>query len=446
VSLLSLSRRAQGFAPRSPVRTYGQLTRAFGLMLEGRGIACHVGDLVEVMGRDGRPVPAEVVGFRDDRVLLMPLGPSGGIGPGSWVRPLGVAPSVRVGEALLGRVLDAHGDPIDQASRGDAPPLLPHRVPLFGAPINPMERRRIRRPIATGVRVLDALLTLGEGQRVGIFAGGGVGKSKLLGMIADRSDADVNVIALIGERGREVREFVERELGPEGLSRSVVVTATADQAPLLRMRGAYVATAVAEYFRARGRTVMLMMDSLTRFAMAQREVGLSVGEPPATKGYTPSVFAALPALLERAGMGPEGQGSITGIYTVLVEGDDLGDPVADTLRATLDGHVVLSRDLASAGHFPAVDVGLSVSRIMVDVADPEHLQAAGRIRAMLAVYEEARDLITIGAYKKGNRPDLDRAVALRDEVTAFVTQDTREATTWEETLAGLLRLARKAAA
>jgi flagellum-specific ATP synthase len=445
MSLLALSERVESFAPRSPVRSYGQLTRAFGLMLEGRGLACNVGDLVEVMGKDGAPVPAEIVGFRDDRVLMMPLGPSGGIGPGSWVRPLGIVPTVRVGDGLLGRVLDAHGDPIDQSSRGDAPDL-PKRVPLFGHPVNPMERRRIQRPVATGVRVLDSLLTLGEGQRVGIFAGGGVGKSKLLGMIADHSDADVNVIALIGERGREVREFVERELGPVGLAKSVVVTATADQAPLLRLRGAYVATAIAEHFRAEGRSVMLMMDSLTRFAMAQREVGLSVGEPPATKGYTPSVFASLPALLERAGMGTEGQGSITGIYTVLVEGDDLGDPVADTLRATLDGHVVLSRDLAAAGHFPAVDVGLSVSRIMVDVADPEHLEASRRIRAMLAVYEEARDLITIGAYKPGNRPDLDRAVALRDEVADFLTQETSEATPWAETVAGLQRLARKAAA
>jgi FliI/YscN family ATPase len=289
------------------------------------------------------------------------------------------------------------------------------------------------------------MLTLGKGQRIGVFSGAGVGKSTLMATIARTASSDVNVIALIGERGREVREFVERELGPEGLAKSVVVTATADQAPLLRMRGAYVATAVAEYFRDRGRTVMLMMDSLTRFAMAQREVGLSVGEPPATKGYTPSVFAALPSLLERAGMGTEGQGSITGVYTVLVEGDDLGDPVADTLRATLDGHVVLSRELASAGHFPAVDVAPSVSRIMVDVVDPAHLAAAQRLRAMLAVYEEARDLITIGAYKPGNRPDLDRAVALRDEVAAFLTQETGERATWEETLSGLLQLAQKAA-
>jgi flagellum-specific ATP synthase len=445
MSLLTLSERLEGLPDlggRAPVRTYGQLTRAFGLLLEGRGLACNVGDVVEVIGAGGRAVPAEVVGFRDDRLLMMPLGPSGGLGPGSWVRPVGAAPTVHVGDALLGRVLDAHGAPID----GGPCPDLPHRVPLFPPTVNPMRRRRIRRPMGTGVRVLDALLTLGEGQRVGIFAGGGVGKSKLLGMIADHSEADVNVIALIGERGREVREFVERELGAEGLARSVVVTATADQAPLLRLRGAYVATAIAEHFRDRGRTVMLMLDSLTRFAMAQREVGLSVGEPPATKGYTPSVFASLPALVERAGMGTEGQGSITGIYTVLVEGDDLADPVADTLRATLDGHVVLSRALASAGHFPAVDVSASVSRIMVDVVDPAHLAAAQRIRATLAVYEEARDLITIGAYKKGNRADLDRAVELRDELDAFLTQGTGDAATWEATLAGLLQIARKAAA
>jgi len=442
MSLLTLSERAEGFTVRAPVRTYGQLTRAFGLLLEGRGLACNVGDVVEVIGAGNHAVPAEVVGFRDDRLLMMPLGPSGGLGPGSWVRPIGAAPTVRVGDALLGRVLDAHGEPIDGL---DPCPDLPHRAALFPPTVNPMRRRRIRRPIGTGVRVLDALLTLGEGQRVGIFAGGGVGKSKLLGMIADHSEADVNVIALIGERGREVREFVERELGAEGLAKSVVVTATADQAPLLRLRGAYVATAIAEHFRAQGRSVMLMLDSLTRFAMAQREVGLSVGEPPATKGYTPSVFASLPALVERAGMGTEGEGSITGIYTVLVEGDDLADPVADTLRATLDGHVVLSRALASSGHFPAVDVSASVSRIMVDVVDSAHLAAAQRLRATLAVYEEARDLITIGAYKKGNRADLDRAVELRDELDAFLAQTTAEAAPWEETLAGLLQLARKAA-
>jgi flagellum-specific ATP synthase len=441
MSLLTLGERLEGLPARAPVRTYGQLTRAFGLLMEGRGLACNVGDLVEVIGAGGHAVAAEVVGFRDDRLLMMPLGASGGLGPGSWVRPVGAAPTVRVGDALLGRVLDAHGEPIDGLNPA---PDLPHRVPLFPPTVNPMRRRRIQRPIGTGVRVLDALLTLGEGQRVGIFAGGGVGKSKLLGMIADHSEADVNVIALIGERGREVREFVERELGPEGLRKSVVVTATADQAPLLRLRGAYVATAIAEYFRERGRSVMLMLDSLTRFAMAQREVGLSVGEPPATKGYTPSVFASLPALVERAGMGTEGQGSITGIYTVLVEGDDLADPVADTLRATLDGHVILSRALASAGHFPAVDVSASVSRIMVDVVDPAHLAAAQRLRATLAVYEEARDLITIGAYKKGNRADLDRAVELRDELDAFLTQGTSEPAPWEETLAGLLQLARKA--
>jgi len=292
--------------------------------------------------------------------------------------------------------------------------------------------------------VLDGLLSLGEGQRVGIFAGGGVGKSKLLGMIAAQSAADVNVIALIGERGREVREFIERELGPTGMARTVVVAVTADQAPLVRVRGAYVATTIAEYFRDRGQRVMLMMDSVTRFAMAQREIGLSVGEPPATKGYTPSVFASIPVLLERAGMGAEGQGSITGIYTVLVEGDDMGDPVADTLRATLDGHVVLSRDLAAAGHFPAVDVGQSVSRVMGDVVPAEHLAAAQSLRAMLGVYDEARDLITIGAYREGNRPDLDRAVAMHDDIKTFLTQGVTDVAPWEQTTHMLAQLAQKA--
>jgi FliI/YscN family ATPase len=296
----------------------------------------------------------------------------------------------------------------------------------------------------TGVRVIDSMLTLGEGQRIGIFAGGGVGKSKLLGMIAGNSAADVNVIALIGERGREVREFVEAELGPEGMAKSVVVAVTADQAPLLRQRGAYVATAIAEYFRDRGKRVMLMMDSITRFAMAKREVGLSVGEPAATKGYTPSVFAAIPALVERAGMGPAGTGSITGVYTVLVEGDDMGDPVADTLRASLDGHLLLSRELAAAGHFPAVNVGGSVSRVMTEVVDDEHIGAAQSLRALMAVYEEARDLITIGAYKEGNHPELDRAVAMQAEIKSFLVQRVGEVMPWDDTVNTLMYLGRKA--
>ncbi|MFQ5509022.1 MAG: FliI/YscN family ATPase [Leptospirillia bacterium] len=440
--LVDISRRVTGFSPTGTVRSYGQLTRGFGLMLEGRGLAAAVGDMVEVVSAEGHMiVTAEVVGFREDRILMMPLGPSEGVGPGTWIRPLGRVPSVAVGEGLLGRVLDGMGHPIDG---GEMPvPDVSGRVPLYGRPVGPMNRRRIRQPIATGVRVLDSLISVGEGQRMGVFAGGGVGKSKLLGMIAASSAADINVIALIGERGREVREFIERELGPEGLARSVVVAATSDQAPLVRLRGAYVATAIAEFFRDRGASVMLMMDSVTRFAMAQREVGLSIGEPPATKGYTPSVFAAIPALLERAGMGAEGSGSITGIYTVLVEGDDLGDPVADTLRATLDGHVVLSREIAATGHYPAVDVSRSVSRVMVDVVEPAHTEAAQKIRNLLGIYEEARDLITIGAYKAGNRPELDRAVELYDEISAFLTQSEHQPSSWDEARAGLYALAKK---
>ncbi|MBI5136130.1 MAG: FliI/YscN family ATPase [Nitrospirae bacterium] len=445
MAVLTLSERL-GQAPlKADVRAYGRLTRAFGLLMEGTGMACSLGDMVEVLDHAGRPrVRAEVVGFRDGRALMMPLGDSLGIGPGDWLKPVGQSPGVLAGEFLLGRVLDAMGDAIDGRPLGADPAA--RRMPLHGVTLNPMARRRIQAPMPTGVRAIDGLLSLGEGQRVGIFAGGGVGKSKLMGMIAGQSAADVNVIALIGERGREVREFVERELGSGGMARSVVVAVTADKAPLLRQRGAYVATAIAEYFRDRGLKVMLMMDSVTRFAMARREVGLSVGEPAATKGYTPSVFAAIPALVERAGMGAQGQGSITGIYTVLVEGDDLGDPVADTLRASLDGHFVLSRGLAAAGHFPALDVGASVSRVMVDVVAPEHVSAAQRLCAMLAVYEEARDLLTIGAYKPGNRPDLDQAVKLRKEVEAFLTQGVHDRAGWGETVNHLQQLARKAAA
>ncbi len=441
-AILNISERLGTLPQAGQALAYGRLTRAFGLLMEGTGLTCALGDMIEVLDHSGAPrVVTEVVGFRDGRVLMMPLGDAMGIGPGAWLRPAGSAPTVAVGHAMLGRVVDAMGNPIDN---GPELPEMPRRMPIYGNTLNPMSRARIARPMATGVRVIDGMLTLGEGQRVGIFAGGGVGKSKLLGMIAGQSAADVNVIALIGERGREVREFVERELGPDGMARSVVVAVTADQAPLLRQRGAYMATTIAEYFRDAGSRVMLMMDSVTRFAMAKREVGLSVGEPAATKGYTPSVFAAIPALVERAGMGPEGTGSITAVYTVLVEGDDLGDPVADTLRASLDGHMVLSRELAGAGHFPAIDVGASVSRVMVDVAAPEHVAASQQVRALMAVYEEARDLITVGAYKPGNQPELDRAVELRDEINRFLTQGVHDTSPWEHTLETLLQLARKA--
>ncbi len=423
------------------VRVYGRMTRALGLLLEGEGLDCGVGDLVDVLDASGQAkLRAEVVGFRDQSILMMPLQEAANVRPGDWISAVGHSPSVTVGSHLLGQVLDGMGVPLHD--EGNCTPGDDAReMALYRTSLNPMQKARIHQPMSTGVRVLDGLLTLGEGQRIGVFAGGGVGKSKLLGMIAGQSAADINVIALIGERGREVREFVERELTPEGRARTVVVAVTADQTPLMRLRGAYVATAVAEYFRDAGQKVLLMMDSVTRFAMARREVGLSIGEPPATKGYTPSVFSAIPALLERAGMGLEGGGSITGIYTVLVEGDDMSDPIADTLRAALDGHIVLSRELAAVGHFPAVDVGHSVSRVMPEVVNAEQLAAARQIRALMAVYEEARDLITIGAYQQGNRADLDQAVALRDEIETFVQQGLDDLTGWDETQHMLQRLA-----
>ena len=420
--------------PRASLfREEGKVTRVIGLVVEGIGRGCFVGELCHIEPVGGGPwTPAEVVGFRDDRILLMPLGTPEGIGMGCRIRPTGHGATVPVGSGLLGRILDGLGQPID----GGAMPEPEGLRSLYATPLNPMERRPIEEPLDLGVSVLNGMLTVGKGQRVGIMAGSGVGKSVLLGMLARNVEVDVSVIALIGERGREVREFVERILGPEGLKRSVVVCATSDQAPLVRMRGAWLATTIAEYFREQGKDVMLVMDSVTRFAMAQREIGLAVGEPPATKGYTPSVFATLPRLLERAG-NDSGPGSLTGLYTVLVEGDDMQDPIGDAVRGILDGHIVLSRDLAAAGHYPAVDVLASASRVMNLVTSPDHQELASTVRRLLAAYRQAEDLITIGAYQPGSNPTVDEAISRLGAINGVLQQHMDRKVSFEATIEAL---------
>ena len=418
------------------VKINGRVAQVVGLVAESQGPDVRVGDLCRICFRDGsHGLDAEVVGFRDDRVLLMPLGDLREVGPGCDVISTNHPLEVGVGEALLGRILDGLGEPMDD--RG--PLAATDFYPLYAVPPHPLRRQMVERPLSVGVRVVDGMLTLGTGQRIGIFAGSGVGKSTLLGMMARYTTADVNVISLVGERGREVREFIERDLGPEGLARSVLIIATSDQPPLIRLKAALTATAVAEYFRDQGRDVLLMMDSVTRVARAQREIGLAIGEPPATRGYTPSVFEMLPRLLERAGAGE--RGSITGIYTVLVEGDDMNEPVADTVRGVLDGHIVLSRKIASRNFYPAVSVLESVSRVMPAIVSPEHLAAAGRIRDLLATYAESEDLINIGAYKAGSNARVDWALSHLDSVRAFLEQRVDESSSFEETDRRMLALA-----
>jgi flagellum-specific ATP synthase len=411
----------------------GQVTGVVGLVVTSRGPRAMVGELCWLSPGPGsrEGLWAEVVGFRDKQTLLMPLGSLEGLSPGWEVRSTGTTHPVRVGPGLLGRVLDGLGRPMD----GLGPLQSDGQYPVNASPPDALSRQRISEPLATGVRALDGLLTVGKGQRIGIFAGSGVGKSTLLGMIARGTTADVNVIGLIGERGREVREFIEEDLGPEGLARSVVVVATSDQPALVRIKGALVATAIAEYFRDQGNDVLLMMDSVTRLAMAQREVGLAVGEPPATRGYTPSVFAMLPKVLERSGN--NATGSITGIYTVLVDGDDVNEPIADAVRGILDGHVVLSRRLASMNHYPAIDVLGSVSRTMPQVTTPEHRRAAGQLRSTLAVYRENEDLVNIGAYQSGANPMLDAALAKLPRINEFLTQGTHDLTDYPTALQAL---------
>lgn len=412
----------------------GRIVQVIGLTLEANGPTSNIGDLCWVSPRKGSPIPCEVVGFRENRVLLMPLGELSGIGPGSLVTGTGRSLRVGVGPSLLGRILNGLGEPLD----GGEPPPVEGFYSINGSVPSPLERQRIVEPLQLGVRAIDGILTCGKGQRVGIFAGSGVGKSTLMGMMARNTSADINVIALVGERGREVREFLERDLGPEGLKRSVVVVATSDQPALVRIKGAMVATAIAEYFRDQGADVLFMMDSVTRFAMAQREVGLAIGEPPATRGYTPSVFATLPRLLERTG--PGSNGTITAFYTVLVEGDDMSEPVADTVRGILDGHIVLTRALAEQQHYPAIDVLASVSRLMTEIASPDHIKAAGRLRSLMAIYKDAEDLINIGAYVKGSNPQIDLAIQLIDGFRGFLQQEVNEKSLWDETYAMLKKV------
>lgn len=414
------------------VRLCGNVTRVIGLVIESRGPAVSVGDICYIeSNRAEEPIVAEVVGFRDNNVLLMPFGNMRGVAPGSRVISTGRPLTIGVGDALLGRVLDGYGNPLD-----DKGPIVANdHYSTHGAIPDPLSRTRIEDPLVTGIRAIDSMITCGKGQRIGIFAGSGVGKSTLLGCVSKFCNADVIVVGLIGERGREVRDFIEDSLGEEGLKRSVIVVATSDQPSLVRINGALIATSVAEYFRDQGKDVLLVMDSITRLAMAQREVGLAIGEPPTTKGYTPSVFSLLPQVLERSGTAAKG--SITGIYTVLVEGDDMNDPIADSARSILDGHIVLSRALADSGHYPPIDVLQSVSRLMTDVASKEHIDMGYQIRDLLAVYREAEDLINIGAYKAGTNPKIDRAVMLIDELRAFLRQGMHETTSFDETIGRL---------
>jgi flagellum-specific ATP synthase len=406
----------------NPLRVRGKVTKIVGLVIEGYCPQATIGSICEVNPLyGGSSIWAEVVGFRETVALLMPLGEIHGLGIGSLIRVLDVNAHIDVGQSLLGRVVDPMAIPLD----GKGPLKCDQKQELYRLPPTPMNRSQITDILDLGVRSLNGLLTCGKGQRMGIMAGSGVGKSVLLGMIARNTKADVNVIALIGERGREVREFVENDLGKEGLSRSVIVTATSDQSPLLRMRGAFSAMAMAEYFCAQGKSVLLLMDSVTRFAMAMREIGLAVGEPPTTKGYTPSVFSRLPKLLERAG-NFTGMGSITGLFTVLVEGDDMNEPVADTVRSILDGHIVLSRELAAKNHYPAIDILHSSSRVMRKLVDEDHLQLSGKIREILAVYSQQEDLINIGAYKHGANAKIDMALKYIDPVNSFLRQDMME--------------------
>ncbi|HRT69815.1 MAG TPA: flagellar protein export ATPase FliI [Syntrophales bacterium] len=433
---IDLARYHRRLEEVNPIRVNGKVTQIIGLVVEGHGPGASLGEVCEIYPKGSdKPIHAEVVGFKGGRVLLMPLDNLRGIGPGCRIVARGRRADAKVGRKLLGRVINGLGNPMD----GNGPLEYEGSYSLYADPINPLWRGRITSPLDLGVRVINGLLTCGKGQRMGIFSGSGVGKSVFLGMIARNTKADVNVIGLIGERGREVREFLEKNLGKEGLARSVVIVATSDTHPLIRMRAAYLATTIAEYFRDLGKDVLLMVDSLTRFAMAQREVGLSVGEPPTTKGYTPSVFSMMPKLLERAGT-LEGRGSITGIYTVLVEGGDFDEPIADAARSILDGHISLSRRLAARNHYPAVDVLNSISRVMVDVVDAEHKAKANDVLNIVATYSNAEDLINIGAYVDGSNPEIDHALRMIGKVNAFLKQGIEERVAFEDSRRELFAL------
>lgn len=416
-----------------PIQIYGKVMKIVGLVVEAEGPVTNLGCVCDIYDKKGnRKTRAEVLGFRDNRVLLMPLEEIRGISPGCRVIAREDSAYMPVGMGMLGRIVDGLGNPID----GKGPITPEAEYPLYATPMNPLARRRITEPLDLGIRAINGLLTVGRGQRMGIFSGSGVGKSILLGMIARHTEADCNVIALIGERGREVNEFIQKELGPKGLQKSIVVVATSDHLPLIRMRGAFVATAIAEYLRDKGLNVNLMMDSVTRFATAQREIGLALGEPPASKGYTPSVFTLLPRLLERTGAF-EGRGSITGLYTVLVEGDDFNEPIADAVRSTLDGHVVLTRELAMQNHYPAIDILKSVSRVMDDIMDDSHLQLSNRIKKSMATYRRNEDLINIGAYTAGSSPDIDDAIEKHAAINTYLIQAVDKRSSLAESRQGL---------
>ncbi|HBG04978.1 MAG: flagellum-specific ATP synthase FliI [Geobacteraceae bacterium GWC2_58_44] len=432
--MIDLSRYLPVVEAAKPVRFHGKVTQVVGLVIEGFCPDTAVGSVCEVHSDGFPPIPAEVVGFRDNKTLLMPLGELRGVGLGSMISVRREKASLGVGPGLLGRVIDGLGEPIDDKG----PIAVADEYPIYALPVNPMKRRPIRKPLNLGIRAINGLLTCGEGQRVGIMAGSGVGKSTLLGMIARYTEADVNVIALIGERGRELREFIEKDLQEEGLRKSVVVVATSDQPPLVRMRGAYIATTIAEYFQAQGKKVLLMMDSATRFAMAMREVGLAIGEPPTTKGYTPSVFAALPRLLERTGNFQGG--SITGLYTVLVEGDDFNEPISDAMRSILDGHIILTRELAARNIYPPIDLMNSASRVMTDVTSKEHRRLAGQFKEILAAYRQAEDMINIGAYKVGSNPKIDYAIVKMEQMISYMKQDVADGVSVDESIAALAHI------
>ena len=414
------------------VKKIGKISRIIGLMIESDGPGVAIGSICTIKSRIRPHILAQVVGFRNNQTLLMPLGDIDGVEPGCAIEATEEQPSFSVSPEIIGRVLDGNGKPID----GKGPIPLGTEYPIMGTSINPLSRARVNQSLDVGVRSINGLLTCAKGQRIGIMAGTGLGKSVLLGMIARNTEAEINVIALIGERGREVKEFIDENLGPEGLKRSIVIAAASDQPPLVRLRGAFIATTIAEYFRDQGKDVLLMMDSITRFALAQREIGLSVGEPPTTKGYPPSTFSLIPKLLERAGTS-EGSGTITGLYTVLVEGDDINEPVSDSVRAVLDGHIVLDRELAAHNHYPAIDVLSSVSRLMIDVISKEHYDLSMKMKDFLATYNEAKDLINIGAYTKGSNPKWDIAINKIDRINAYLQQGIMETVTMGECLNAL---------
>ncbi|MGE5632253.1 MAG: flagellar protein export ATPase FliI [Caulobacteraceae bacterium] len=426
---VDLSRYRDALVKSDLIKYSGRVSQVVGLTIESHGPAVNLGELCNIYPLKGdAPIKAEVVGFKDNIVCLMPLGDMNGVGPGSRIEATGQSLAVNVDNSMLGRILDGLGNVID----GQGNISSPLTYPVHNNPPNPLTRRKISEVLPLGIKSIDGLLTIGKGQRIGIFAGSGVGKSTLMGMIARNTKADINVIGLIGERGREVREFIENDLQEEGLKRSVVIVATSDQPALVRLKAAQLATAVAEFFRDQGKDVMLLMDSLTRFAMAQREVGLAVGEPPVTRGYTPSVFAVMPKLLERSGTSDIG--SITGMYTVLVDGDDMNEPVADTVRGILDGHIVLSRNLANRNHYPAIDILSSVSRVMPNIISEEHKGFSNEIRNLMSTYRDAEDLINIGAYVKGSNKNIDRAIEKIDSINSFLRQRVDEKVNMEEVL------------